>query len=54
MVYLLHFSQPYKHARHYLGYADDLPDFCYRDAYDDNATPAQAARAAIQNARDEM
>jgi predicted GIY-YIG superfamily endonuclease len=24
MVYLLHFNQPYKHARHYLGSADDL------------------------------
>ena len=23
--YLLHFSQPYKHARHYSGTADDLP-----------------------------
>jgi len=22
-VYLLHFDRPYKHARHYLGYADD-------------------------------
>ncbi len=23
-VYLLHFDEPYKHARHYLGYAEDL------------------------------
>ena len=23
--YLLHFSKPYKHAKHYLGSADDLP-----------------------------
>jgi hypothetical protein len=30
--------------------ADDLPDFCYRDAYDDGSTPAQAARAAIKAA----
>lgn len=22
-VYLLHFDRPYKHARHYFGYADD-------------------------------
>ena len=22
MVYLLHFTQPYKHARHYVGYAE--------------------------------
>ncbi len=25
MVYLLHFSEPYKHARHYLGYSADVP-----------------------------
>jgi len=24
IVYLLHFSQPYKHARHYTGWASDL------------------------------
>jgi predicted GIY-YIG superfamily endonuclease len=24
MVYLLHFARPYRHARHYLGYAEDL------------------------------
>ncbi len=24
MVYLLHFSEAYKHAKHYLGSADDL------------------------------
>ncbi|PZS30208.1 MAG: endonuclease [Pseudonocardiales bacterium] len=24
MVYLLHFDQPYKHAKHYLGWASDL------------------------------
>ena len=23
-IYLLHFDRPYKHARHYLGWADDL------------------------------
>lgn len=23
-VYLLHFQQPYRHAQHYLGYAEDL------------------------------
>lgn len=23
-VYLIHFSEPYKHARHYVGYADDI------------------------------
>lgn len=24
-VYLLHFSAPYRHARHYVGWTDDLP-----------------------------
>lgn len=24
MVYLIHFSRPYKHARHYIGYTDNL------------------------------
>jgi predicted GIY-YIG superfamily endonuclease len=24
VVYLIHFDQPYKHARHYLGYTTDL------------------------------
>ena len=24
VVYLLHFTAPYKHARHYVGYTDDL------------------------------
>jgi len=23
-IYLLHFDRPYKHAKHYLGYTDDL------------------------------
>lgn len=24
VVYLLHFEEPYRHARHYLGFAEDL------------------------------
>jgi hypothetical protein len=24
-VYLLHFTKPYKHARHYMGFTTDLP-----------------------------
>jgi predicted GIY-YIG superfamily endonuclease len=24
-IYLLHFEQPYRHARHYTGWTDDLP-----------------------------
>ena len=26
VVYLLHFDQPYKHARHYVGWTEDLLD----------------------------
>ena len=32
--------------------ADDLPDWNYRDAYDDGASPSSAARQAIRAARD--
>jgi hypothetical protein len=31
---------------------DDLPDYCYRDAFDDGRSPRQAAKAAIRNAGD--
>ncbi len=27
----------------------DLADYCYRDAYDDGDSPAEAARAALRN-----
>jgi hypothetical protein len=30
--------------------ADDLPDYCYRDAYEDGLSPAQAARRAVRAA----
>jgi predicted GIY-YIG superfamily endonuclease len=26
VIYMLHFDQPYKHARHYVGWTDDLFD----------------------------
>lgn len=32
--------------------AYDLPDYCYRDAYDDGESPTATARAAIRAARD--
>jgi len=32
--------------------ADDLPDWNYRDAYDDGMSPSQAARSAIRAAKD--
>ena len=24
-IYLIHFTEPYRHAAHYLGYSDDIP-----------------------------
>lgn len=30
-----------------LGYRD-IDDYCYRDAFEDGATPSQAARAALR------
>ena len=32
--------------------ADDLPDFGYRDAYDDGATPLATAKRAIKAAQE--
>ena len=33
-------------------FADDLPDYCYRDAYDDGESPGRTARAAIRAAKE--
>ncbi len=32
--------------------ADDLPDVCYRDWYDDGVKPSSAARRAIRSANE--
>ena len=32
--------------------ADDLPDVCYRDWYDDDVSAVSAARRAIRNAQE--
>jgi len=32
--------------------ADDLPDYCYRDAYDDGATAVNTANRAIRAAKE--
>ena len=32
--------------------SDDLPDFCYRDMFDDGCLPTQAARRAIAQANE--
>lgn len=34
--------------------ADDLPDYCYADAYDDGRSPSEVARAAVRAAREEF
>jgi len=33
--------------------ADDLPDYCYRDAHDAGQSPIKAARAAVRGARED-
>lgn len=33
-------------------WASDLPDYCYRDRYDQGATHSKAASEAIRNARE--
>jgi len=33
-------------------FADDLPDYCYRDAYDNGDSPARTASAAIRAAKE--
>lgn len=53
-LYLLHFDRPYHHARHYLGFARDIPAMHARIDTHYNATPGdnqhhrlmQAIRAA--------
>lgn len=35
-----------------VGY-EDLPDYCYRDAYDDGVSASSCARAAIRAAKDD-
>ena len=32
--------------------SSDLPDYCYRDAFDDGASPGSAAKAAIRAAKE--
>lgn len=34
--------------------SNDLPDFCYRDAFDDGATPNKAAQRAIKAAKEDF
>ncbi len=44
--YLLHFDRPYRHARHYLGYADDLDARIARHRSGDGARLVEVAAGA--------
>jgi hypothetical protein len=44
--YLLHFTPPYRHARHYLGFADDLPRRLRKQATGKGARLVAVALAA--------
>lgn len=45
-IYLLHFGRPYKHARHYTGWTDDLPARLARHAAGDGARLLAVVHAA--------
>lgn len=45
-VYLLCFNKPFKHARHYLGWTEDLPSRLERHASGNGAKIVAAAQAA--------
>jgi predicted GIY-YIG superfamily endonuclease len=46
VIYLLHFDRPYKHARHYTGWTDDLDARLARHARGDGARLLAVAYAA--------
>lgn len=46
MLYLLHFDPAYRHARHYLGYTDDLPK---RFALHIRGNGSPLVKAAVKN-----
>ena len=46
MVYLLHFTEPYKHAAHYLGFTTDLPARLAEHAAGHGARLTQVVKAA--------
>lgn len=45
-VYLIHFDRSYHHARHYLGYTDDLPARLDRHLAGNGGRLLQVVRAA--------
>ena len=46
VVYLLHFSTPYKHAAHYLGFSTDLPTRLAEHAAGQGAQLTQVVKQA--------
>lgn len=47
--YLLHFSTPYKHAAHYLGWAQDIPD---RVNQHRNGSGARLPQVVVESGRE--
>jgi len=45
MLYILHFSEPYKHAKHYVGFTDD---FNSRMASHRNGTGARLIKVILE------
>lgn len=45
-VYLIHFERPFKHAKHYTGYADDVPKRLERHRSGAGARLLRAVQAA--------
>lgn len=45
-IYLLHFHPPYKHAKHYLGFAEDIPKRIKRHVAGNGNPLVAAAKAA--------
>lgn len=46
-VYLLHLTPPYRHARHYLGYTDQLPEERLKDHLEGRGSPLIRAAVGI-------
>lgn len=45
-IYLLHFSEPFKHAKHYMGWARDLPNRVHEHLSGKGSSLTRAAHAA--------
>lgn len=45
MVYLIHFSKPFKHARHYIGYSESMETFKNRLHHHRNNTGSKLLKA---------